>query len=337
MSDATDLEKRGGPSSWQPPELIQTAPIFVWPPQPKGLLKALFGFPGYLWPWNVLYSATALLTWLFLTPSFARMDRLAVGWIAIILLRNLALIVLVASVWHLRLYVQRAQGTRYKYNGRWLSTSSSHFLFHNQVLDNVFWTIVSAVPIWTAYEVLTLWAQASGTIRLVSWQAHPGYCLLLMLLIPLIHEIHFYILHRLLHWAPLYRLVHSLHHKNVNPGPWSGLAMHPIEHMLYLSGVFLLWIIPSHPLHVLFYLQWVVFLPSQGHCGFGRVVLGKETTLNTDNYFHYLHHKYFEVNYGDQLIPLDDWFGTFHDGSDKAQETMNRRVLQRSISKAARN
>ena len=29
--------------------------------------------------------------------------------------------------------------------------------------------------------------------------------------------------------AFLYRHVHSLHHKSYNPGPWSGLAMHPIE------------------------------------------------------------------------------------------------------------
>jgi sterol desaturase/sphingolipid hydroxylase (fatty acid hydroxylase superfamily) len=105
--------------------------------------------------------------------------------------------------------------------------------------------------------------------------------------------------------------------------------MHPVEHILYFSGVLLHWIVPSHPLHVIFHLQYVAFSPAQGHSGFGRVVLGRQRTLNTDHYFHYLHHKYFEVNYGDPLLPFDKWFGTFHDGSKEAQEAMNRRVLRR--------
>ena len=31
----------------------------------------------------------------------------------------------------------------------------------------------------------------------------------------------------------------SLHHKSHNPGPWSGLSMHPIEHFLYYSCAWL--------------------------------------------------------------------------------------------------
>ena len=45
---------------------------------------------------------------------------------------------------------------------------------------------------------------------------------------------------------------------------------------------------------------------------------------------HYLHHRYFEVNYGgDGRVPIDKWFGTFHDGSPEAHEAMNKRVLAR--------
>ena len=36
-----------------------------------------------------------------------------------------------------------------------------------------------------------------------------------------------------------------------------------------------------------------------------------------------------ELNYGDGLVPLDKLFGTFHDGSDEAEEAMNRRVRER--------
>lgn len=49
-----------------------------------------------------------------------------------------------------------------------------------------------------------------------------------------------------------------------------------------------------------------------GHHGFeGPILNGK---LPTGSYFHYLHHRYFECNYGEATIPFDRWFGTFRDG-----------------------
>jgi sterol desaturase/sphingolipid hydroxylase (fatty acid hydroxylase superfamily) len=41
---------------------------------------------------------------------------------------------------------------------------------------------------------------------------------------------------------------------------------------------------------------------------------------------HFLHHKYVTVNYGADAVPLDRWFGTFHDGTDEAQAAMNKRA-----------
>jgi len=35
----------------------------------------------------------------------------------------------------------------------------------------------------------------------------------------------------------MYKKVHSLHHRNTNIGPWSGLSMHPIEHLLFFSSI----------------------------------------------------------------------------------------------------
>ena len=34
-------------------------------------------------------------------------------------------------------------------------------------------------------------------------------------------DVHFFLVHRLLHCQPLFRWVHSVHHESVNPGPWS--------------------------------------------------------------------------------------------------------------------
>jgi sterol desaturase/sphingolipid hydroxylase (fatty acid hydroxylase superfamily) len=188
---------------------------------------------------------------------------------------------------------------------------------------------VSAVPIWTAYEVLTLWCFANGFIPFVDLQEHPIYFTSLFFLIPLLRDVHFYIVHRALHWPPLYRAAHKVHHTNINPGPWSGLAMHPVEHVLYFSGVFFHFIIPSHPAHALFNLVHAALSPAPGHVGFDKIVVGKEGLIDTESFAHYLHHKYFECNYSDGVVPLDKWFGTFHDGSQEAHLRMQARLASK--------
>ena len=237
------------------------------------------------------------------------------------LVRNAALVLVYFGAFHLRLYMQRAQGTAFKYNAKWPSTDSPTFLFRNQTLDNVFWTFASAVPIWTAWECLTLWLFANGRIPLVEFARNPVWFVALFFLVPLFREVHFYLVHRLIHWPPLYRTVHKLHHKNVNPGPWSGLAMHPVEHLLYFSVVLVHWVVPSSPVHALYTLVHAGLAPAPGHVGFDQVVVGDNSAFGTNCYDHYLHHKHFECNYSDGVIPIDKWFNTFHDGFGRERGT----------------
>ena len=189
---------------------------------------------------------------------------------------------------------------------------------------NVFWSLASGLPIWTAWEVVGLWLFASGRIPWLNWADHPVWFVALMLLIPLWRELHFYAVHRLIHWPPLYKTVHSLHHRNTNPWPWSGLSMHPVEHLVYFSAVAIHWIVPSHPIHFLFNSVHLMMAPAPGHAGFAQVELGGRGVA-THGYAHYLHHKYFEVNYADGALPLDKWFGSFHDGTPEADAAMKRR------------
>ena len=247
------------------------------------------------------------------------------GWIAEIYLRNAALLLVIAGGLHLRLYVQRAQSERYKFNPRWLMSDSRAFLFGNQTRDNMFWNFASGVTIWTAYEAVTLWAYSNGIIPYVDWAKHPVYCVFMLVFILLLRQAHFYWTHRLTHWKPLYKAAHYLHHKNVNIGPWSGLSMHPIEHLLYFSGVLLHWIIPSHPLHAIFHLVHTGLSPAAGHAGFYKFEINDKHAMGNGGYFHYLHHRYFDCNYGNEGVPLDRWFGSFHDGSPEAHKAMRSR------------
>ena len=110
---------------------------------------------------------------------------------------------------------------------------------------------------------------------MVDWKSHPVYWALWLCAIPFWREFHFYWIHRAIHWPPLYRTVHYLHHKNINPGPWSGLAMHPVEHLLYFSVVLIHWVVPSHPIHFLFNAQHTALTPAGGHHGFEGPLSGK--------------------------------------------------------------
>jgi sterol desaturase/sphingolipid hydroxylase (fatty acid hydroxylase superfamily) len=316
---------------WVPNDRVSYGPVFEWPPRPKVLFKWFFGFPGYFLPWNVLYAVAAVGIWLYLTPPLDAFQTFSFVWAGLILLRNLVLTVAVYGAWHMWLYVWRKQGAVFKYNRKWPNEKSSVFLFNNQNYDNIFWTLVSGVPIWTAYELLLLWAYANGYAPMINPSEHPVGFVALFLLVPLVHEVGFYFAHRFLHWPPLYRVAHKLHHRNVNPGPWSGLSMHPIEHVIYFSTILLFFIIPSHPIHMINLASRLGLAPAQGHTGFDRVVVGEETAMNTSYYAHYLHHRYFEVNYSDGMVPLDKWFGSFHDGSAKADEAMKARRLRRGV------
>lgn len=334
MSDST-LGTRDGRGNWRPPYLVELPALFAWPPRPLGALKWLFGFQGYLWPWNSLYLGIAMATWFFLTPDLASMRDFEFGWIALVLGRNAAMMLLIVGTWHLYFYVFKGQGTDFKYTARPLATNSKSFLFGHQVRDNMFWTFASAVPIWSAYEVVTLWAYANDLLPFINWETNPVWFVALLVLIPALRDFHFYLVHRLLHWKPLYDSVHKLHHYNVNIGPWSGLAMHPVEHLLYFSGVLVHWVIASHPIHALFHLQHAAFTPAQGHCGFDRIVIKGDKEVRVPNYFHYLHHTHFECNYGgDGLTVFDKIFGTYHDGSDAAQEQIKQRLSERRQARA---
>ena len=300
--------RRNARGEWQPPYPVQYPPLFARPLRLPAILKWVLAFPGFLWPWNSVYFLIALATWTWLEPPLARCATLRLDWIGLVYVRNLALLWLVFGGWHLLLYIWKLQGTERKYDPRWQSKNDPKFLFHDQVYDNVFWSCVSGGTIWTAYEVLYLWCAARHLVPLVDWRTHPIYCVVWLCVIPFWRELNFYWVHRAIHWPPLYRTVHYLHHKNSNPGPWSGLAMHPVEHLLYFSVVLIHFIVPSHPLHFIFTLQHAALAPAGGHHGFeGPVLDGK---VPTGSYFHYLHHRFFNCNYGEVILPLDRYFGT---------------------------
>ena len=213
-----DLPGRDARGNWKPVARIELPAFPRWPFRLVPFLQWLFGFPGFLWPYKAVIFGLTAVTWFFLTPPLETMATLRPGWIAPILLRNVAL-----------------------------------------------------------------------------------------------------------------KAAHYVHHRNVSVGPWSGISMHPIESLIYFSYMFVHLIVPSHPLHAIFHLQYAGLSPAQGHTGFSKMELGHEkAALAHGSYFHYLHHRYFECNYAsDEDMFLDKLFGSMHDGTAEAHAKMRARAQTR--------
>lgn len=317
-------DKRG---NWRPDAPLQVGPLLD---TPWSLTRVLKWIPGYLLPWNALFFALATVFWVWLTPSRETLQTLEPGWIGFLLLRNAALILVLFGFFEFRLYIKRRQGSRFKYNARFPADHPSDvFWFRSQGIDNVLRTFLSGLPIWTAYEVILLWTWANNIGPWGAWSTELVWLAVFALVLPLLHEAHFYCIHRLIHTPLLYKWVHSVHHNSINPSPWSSLSMHPVEHLLYWSGTLIHLVVPSHPLLVLYHLQLSGTGAVIGHIGFDKIELGDSSAMDTHAFAHYLHHKYFEVNYADGALPFDKWMGTWHDGTTEGDKLMKMRFEQR--------
>jgi sterol desaturase/sphingolipid hydroxylase (fatty acid hydroxylase superfamily) len=292
--------------------------------------------PHYFLPWNLVWATSAVAYWHFVLPAPEVMSELAWGWALKLFLVNCVAVFLFYGALELLLYVKRRQGSRFKYNGKFPTDAPNDvFLFKSQNAEGMIRTFGTGVPIWTAFEVLILWAYANGFVPWMSFAENPWYLLALFLVLPAWHEAHFFCIHRLIHWPPLYKWIHSVHHNSVNPSPWSSLSMHPIEHLLYFSSSLIHLVVPSNPILAIYQLNYSGFGAVVGHIGFDKIEVKEEAAFDSHAYAHYLHHKFFEVNYGDGLVPFDKIFGTWHDGTPEAEAQMEAR-FQRKVERMNR-
>jgi sterol desaturase/sphingolipid hydroxylase (fatty acid hydroxylase superfamily) len=180
-----------------------------------------------------------------------------------------------------------------------------------------YWSL--AIVQWTWWECVMVRLWATGLVpfttnaEILSDPYQLAVNVLWVLAIPLWRDLHFYIAHRFIHVRAVYRYVHSLHHRNADPEPFSGMTMHPVEHLYYFSNAFA----PSlymnlSPLIFLWNFIHLTIAPGAGHSGW-------EDHFQADQY-HYVHHAKFECNYGSPFSAfIDQYFGTFREklGSSK--------------------
>ena len=178
-----------------------------------------------------------------------------------------------------------------------------------KVFHNAFWT-TSGIAIWTVFENVFAYVWATGRLPYISDETSFstmwgfGIFMLTLLGVPAWRSIHFYFAHRFLHYTPLYKQVHSLHHRNTDVEPFSGLCMHPVEHMYYFACVLPSLVFYCSPFAFVWNGVHLLLSPAASHSGY-------EDHFQSD-IFHYLHHRYFECNYaGSDAAFMDIAFGTF--------------------------
>ena len=215
---------------------------------------------------------------------------------------------------HLYLYRWGKQGQARKFDRSMANKDAGRFTFGNQVYDNIFWSLVSGVTIWTGFETLLLWAQANGIGYWISPSDHPVLFIALFIVIPSWNSFWFFCIHRALHWPPLYRLAHHVHHRNVSVGPWSGNAMHPLEHLIWMAGALVYIPVACHPVHFIFSQQLSILGAVTSHSGYEGLVIGGRRIMRLGDFFHQLHHRFYECNYGTAEVGLDRLHNSFHDG-----------------------
>ncbi|MDG1432118.1 MAG: sterol desaturase family protein [Paracoccaceae bacterium] len=315
MSEGTPPRPKRQLWNYTPNLPIQLAPYWAWP------LKPLASLGYLLHSWNpigmrFLILVAAAVSWAFFTPDISRAEALSFDWIGEVLLRNFIILTSVAGGLHVLLWAFRTQKDDYRYDMRPMMKGAKVFWFKNQVWDNMLWSYVAMI-FWTFWECLMWWSYANGWATMITWDSNPVWFLALIVLIPIWAGLHFYGLHRLIHVGPLYKYVHSWHHRNINTGPWSGLSMHPVESFLLMFDTMIFFLIPAHPLHVIFLLFHHGIGAPTSHAGFERLKVASTKGVEVGDFYHQLHHRFFDCNYGTFETPWDKWFNTFHDGSDE--------------------
>ena len=172
----------------------------------------------------------------------------------------------------------------------------------------------------------------SGNL-LSSWST-AAYAVWTIVALDYLHDTWFYWTHRLLHWPPLYRHVHLIHHKSTVPTAFCGYSFHPVEAIIvFANEILVCYFIPLHMgLHRVYHI-FTTIIHIGGHAGYEIApffptiegMLGKlssgmhqpSDSLNTVRH-HDMHHRFPNVHFSLYMTHWDRLMGTEHPGYQAA-------------------
>ena len=268
--------------------------------------RVMFSGMSLIYSMNLLWLSIAVFVYIIFPYDYEVAMQWDINfgrWIARRAMLNVTLVYLWYGFWHGSLYglgwgERPFNANRGQY--RW-----------SKLMHNLYYTTLGTLQ-WTGWEAIMVHCYATGRMPYLSddeaWSSPlhgiPHF-ILWTIAVPLFREVHFYFAHRLIHIKSFYTYVHAVHHRNTDIEPFSGICMHPIEHMYYFTSIAPSLYFRMTPFAFLWNGIHLIISPAASHSGY-------EDHCGSDQY-HYLHHRHFECNYGTPSLVLDNVFGTFRD------------------------
>ncbi len=151
-----------------------------------------------------------------------------------------------------------------------------------------------------------------------------------------LHDTYFYWMHRAVHHPKIYKRVHLVHHKSINPSPWTSYSFHFYESILEaMVAPIVLLLIPMHPLSLILYATLSFMYNVYGHLGYEIAPRWFRYSflfeiMNTSTH-HNIHHAKFHGNYGLYFRIWDRLMGTEHPDYVKEYDKIQKRRFGRSF------
>lgn len=219
--------------------------------------------------------------------------------------------ILFAGLTYLVFYVWKKN--KYHYSKiQWRYPENKHI--YREMLYSVSTIIIFGVILSTCF-----WTDAHGyslSYKKVSDYGWPYFVFSLVIMV-ILHDAYFYWMHRFLHWKPMFKRVHKVHHLSVNPSPWAAFSFHPVEGVIN-GGIFPLiaFTIPHTMLAIIIFGSYSTLLNVMGHLGFelmpkyfARHWLFKWHSSATH---HNMHHSQVKYNFGLYFNIWDRLLNTNH-------------------------
>ena len=189
--------------------------------------------------------------------------------------------------------------------------------------------------IFAIIDVLLYVAQSNGITKLYNQVSDYGwsYFVFSIFIMILLHDAWFYFTHRLMHHPKLFKYVHKVHHKSIDPSPFAAFAFHPLEAIvetaIYVVFAFLfpvntwalyVWQIIQMTLNVIGHLGYEIYSK-----GFNTHWLFKWKTPSTH---HNMHRSHFSGNYGLYITRWDKFFKTEVKDYHQKFENIQKRITE---------
>ena len=170
------------------------------------------------------------------------------------------------------------------------------------------WLSVLSIVIFAAQAAGLVWLLRHGWL-VIDWQRSSWHLLWELPVLYLWNDLHFFVIHRALHWKPLYRRVHIWHHRSVITTPFSAYSFHPVESFLLGSVMPLALVLHAFsPWALLGLTVMSLLLNVAGHLPHEQIRSGFGL-LRPHSEYHNRHHREFHTHYAFSLVWLDRWFG----------------------------